>query len=303
MEIKRFAAIDIGSNAMRLLIMNVFEGKNGPVFKKASLVRVPVRLGHEVFTSGEIPEEKVETLITAIKSYKLLMEAFDVIKLRACATSAMREAANGKNIVKRIKEATGIKIKIISGKEEADIIYANHIEHLLDHENSYLYVDVGGGSTEITLFSKNELVASKSFQIGTVRQLENVVDVEAWQSMKKWVKETTQKHQPVYLIGSGGNINRLIKMSRSTKKKGTPSISKGQISAIYKSITSVELEDRISEFDMNPDRADVIIPATELFLSILKWAKSEKVYVPQIGLADGIVRELYQEYKQKQLSA
>ncbi len=303
MEIKRFAAIDIGSNAMRLLIMNVFEGKDGPVFKKASLVRVPVRLGQEVFTGDEIPEEKIETLTTAIKSYKLLMEAFNVIKLRACATSAMREASNGKDIVKRIKKDTGIKIKIISGKEEADIIYANHIEHLLDHKNSYLYVDVGGGSTEITLFAKNELVASKSFQIGTVRQLENVVDVEAWQTMKKWVKENTQNHQPVYLIGSGGNINRLIKMSRSTKKKGTPSISKGQISTIYKSITSVPLEDRISEFDMNPDRADVIIPATEIFLSILKWAKSEKVYVPQIGLADGIVRELYREYTEKQVPA
>lgn len=299
MEIKRFAAIDIGSNAMRLLIMNVFESKDGPVFKKASLVRVPVRLGHEVFTDGAIPEEKIEIVITAIKSYKLLMEAFNVIKMKACATSAMREATNGKQIVKRIKESTGIEIEIVSGKKEADIIYANHIENLLDHENSYLYVDVGGGSTEVTLFSKNELVASKSFQIGTVRQLENMVDVNAWQSMKKWVKSNTEKHQPVYLIGSGGNINRLIKMSRASKKKETPTISRGQMSNLYKSITSVAFEDRISQFDMNPDRADVIIPATEIFLSIMKWAKSDKVYVPQIGLADGIVRELYQEYKEE----
>lgn len=301
MEIKRFAAIDIGSNAMRLLIMNVIESKDGPIFKKASLVRVPVRLGQEVFTSGEIPEEKIEILITAIKSYKLLMEAFKVVRSKACATSAMREASNGKQIVKRVKEATGVEINIVSGKKEADIIYSTHIETLLDPENSYLYVDVGGGSTEITLFSNNQPVASKSFEIGTVRQLENAVDVNAWQGMKKWVKKLTAENEKVYLIGSGGNINRLIKMSRTSKKKGTPSISKGQISTLYKSITSVALEDRISQFDMNPDRADVIIPATEIFLSIMKWAKSEKVYVPQIGLADGIVRELYQEYKEEAL--
>lgn len=299
MEIKRFAAIDIGSNAMRLLIMNVIENGKEPVFKKASLVRVPVRLGHEVFTKGRIPEEKVDVLLNAIKSYKWLIKAFNVVGLRACATSAMREADNGGEVVELIKKKTGINVEIVSGKQEADIIYGTHIETLLDHKKSYMYVDVGGGSTEITIFSRNQLVLSKSFEVGTVRQLENVVNVKAWQSMKRWVKEHSSKYQPIYLIGSGGNINRLIKMARTSKKKRTPSITRDQIQKLYNEIISVPYEDRIGKFDMNPDRADVIIPASEIFLNIMKWAGSNKVYVPQIGLADGIIRELYLEYKEK----
>lgn len=299
MEIKRFAAIDIGSNAMRLLIMNVIENGREPVFKKASLVRVPVRLGHEVFTNGIIPEEKVDVLVNAIKSYQLLTKAFDVIELKACATSAMREASNGKEVVSRIEKETGLEVEIITGEQEADIIYGNHIESLLDHRKNYMYVDVGGGSTEVTLFSKNQLVASKSFEVGTVRQLENVVNVKAWQSMKRWVLKQANKYESIYIIGSGGNINRLIKMARTSKKKSTPSISRKQIEKLYSQILEVPFEERIHKFDMNPDRADVIIPATEIFLSIMKWSDSKKVYVPQIGLADGIVRELYNGYKQE----
>ena len=298
MKILTFAAIDIGSNAMRLLLMNVIENGKTPVFRKTTLIRVPVRLGDEAFSEKNFSAKKINTLLLAIKSFKYLMDATGIISYRACATSAMREAINSAAVVAKIKKETGIKIEVIDGKEEADIIYSTHVEEMLDHKNSYLYVDVGGGSTELTLFAKNKLVDSRSFNLGAVRYLKGIVNKEDEKELKKWVKKTTARHKPLYLIGSGGNINKIFKLS-GTKATKNASLTIGQVTQVYKLIKSYSLEERVKNLDMNPDRADVIIPASEIFLDIMKGCGSSKIYVPKIGLADGIVRQLYREYKEK----
>ncbi len=298
MKILTFAAIDIGSNAMRLLLMNVIENGKNPVFRKTTLIRVPVRLGDEAFSDKKLSAKKIQTLTLAIKSFKYLMDATGIVSYRACATSAMREATNSTAVVAKIKKETGIKIEVIEGKEEADIIYSTHVEEMLDHKNSYLYVDVGGGSTELTLFAKNKLVDSRSFNLGAVRYLKGIVKKEDEKELKKWVKKTTAKHKPLYLIGSGGNINKIFKLSGAKANKNA-SLTIGQVTQVYKLIKSYSLEERIKNLDMNPDRADVIIPASEIFIDIMKGCGSSKIYVPKIGLADGIVRQLYREYKEK----
>ena len=298
MKILTFAAIDIGSNAMRLLLMNVIENGKTPVFRKTTLIRVPVRLGDEAFSEKNFSAKKINTLLLAIKSFKYLMDATGIISYRACATSAMREALNSAAVVAKIKKETGIKIEVIDGKEEADIIYSTHVEEMLDHKNSYLYVDVGGGSTELTLFAKNKLVDSRSFNLGAVRYLKGIVNKEDEKELKKWVKKTTARHKPLYLIGSGGNINKIFKLS-GTKATKNASLTIGQVTQVYKLIKSYSLEERVKNLDMNPDRADVIIPASEIFLDIMKGCGSSKIYVPKIGLADGIIRQLYREYKEK----
>ncbi len=298
MKILTFAAIDIGSNAMRLLLMNVIENGKAPAFRKTTLIRVPVRLGDEAFTQKKLSAAKIQKLMLAIKSFKYLMDATGIVSYRACATSAMREAKNSAEVVKKIAKETGIKIEVIDGKEEAGIIYSTHVEEMLDHKNSYLYVDVGGGSTELTLFDKNELVDSRSFNVGAVRQLQGIVKKEDEKEMKKWVKKTTARHKPLYLIGSGGNINKIFKLSGAKPKKNA-ALTIGQVSRVYKLVKSLSIEERIKNLDMNPDRADVIIPASEIFLNIMEWCGSNRIYVPKIGLADGIVRQLYKEYKEK----
>jgi exopolyphosphatase / guanosine-5'-triphosphate,3'-diphosphate pyrophosphatase len=219
LKILTFAAIDIGSNAMRLLLTNVVENGKTPVFRKTTLIRVPVRLGDEAFSEKRLSDKKVNTLLLAIKSFKYLMDATGIESYRACATSAMREAVNSAEIVKMIAKESGIKIEVIGGKEEADIIYSTHVEEMLDHKNSYLYVDVGGGSTELTLFAKNKLVDSRSFNLGAVRYLKGIVNKEDEKDLKKWVKKTTAKHKPLHVIGSGGNINKIFKISGIKTKK------------------------------------------------------------------------------------
>ncbi len=298
MKILTFAAIDIGSNAMRLLLTNVIENGKTPVFRKTTLIRVPVRLGDEAFSEKKLSVKKINTLLLALKSFKFLMDATGIISYRACATSAMREAKNSAAIVKKIKKETGLKIEVIDGKEEAHMIYSTHVEEMLDHRNSYLYVDVGGGSTEVTLFAKNKLVASRSFNVGAVRQLKGIVKKEDIKELKKWVKKYTTKHQPLFLIGSGGNINKIFKLSGAKEKKNA-SLSIEQVTQAYKLVKSYSLEERIKFLDMNPDRADVIIPATEIFIDIMQWCGSRRIYIPKMGLADGIVRELYKSYKEK----
>ncbi len=292
----KFAAIDIGSNAVRLLFCNVYENKDKTAFKKAELIRIPLRLGEDTFLNKKISEKKIQKLITAMKAFKSLIEVYDAIDYRACATSAMRDAENRYEIAERVKKEAGIKIEIIDGKTEADIIYSNRIEEHLDKNNNYLYVDIGGGSTEITLFSKNKAIVSQSFNVGTVRMLHNQIDKEYWTYFKNWVKEITSDYKPLIAIGSGGNINKLYKM---TGKKGNRPLSITKLKSLCELIESYTYEERIQVLGLNPDRADVIVPASKILLSVLKKAEIEKILVPQIGLSDGIVHQLYEKKKEK----
>ncbi|WP_268225113.1 Ppx/GppA phosphatase family protein [Sinomicrobium oceani] len=290
-KIRKFAAIDIGSNAIRLLINNVIEetGKE-PQFKKSSLVRVPVRLGQDSFTVGEISRSNAVRMIDAMKAFKLLMKVHNVENYMACATSAMREANNGNELAEEIEKKSGVRIEIIDGKKEAAIIASTDLHEFIDSEKSYLYVDVGGGSTEFTIFTKGKIATSKSFKIGTVRLLNDMVEEGVWKEIEKWIKKSTRNLKSLSLIGSGGNINKLYKMSG--RKAGEP-LSYIWLNAQYQFLQSISYEDRISELGLNPDRADVIIPATRIFLSATKWSGAKKIHVPKIGLSDGIVKLLY----------
>lgn len=290
----KFAAIDIGSNAVRLLFCNVYDDNGSATFKKAELIRVPIRLGEDSFLERKISTKKIDKLVTAMKAFKHLIDVYDAVDYRACATSAMRDAENGQEVVDRIKKEAGIKIEVIDGKTEADIIYANHIEEHLDKNNNYLYIDIGGGSTEITLFSKNKAVVSQSFNIGTIRMLHNQIDKEYWAYFKNWVEETTKGYKPLMAIGSGGNINKLFKMSGRKPNKAIPT---AKLKNLYELLESYTYDERVKILGLNPDRADVIIPASKILLTVLKKADIEKLIVPQIGLADGIVHQLYEKNK------
>ncbi|WP_010179436.1 Ppx/GppA phosphatase family protein [Aquimarina agarilytica] len=292
-EIKKYGAIDIGSNAVRLLIGSVttMDGIN-PRFKKTSLVRVPIRLGADVFVENKVSEANVERLIDAMKSYQLLMKTHNVSKFRACATSAMRDAENGAEVVKKIKEASDIQIEIIDGKDEAAIIAMTDLTELTSSDSSYLYVDVGGGSTEFTVYHKGKRKASKSFKLGTVRLLNNLVSDEQWDTVKKWIKIHTKDFEKISLIGSGGNINNIFK--NSGKSMGKP-LSYMYLVSYYQLLKSLTYDERVWELNLNHDRADVIVPAAKIFLSAMKWSKAQHIYVPKIGLADGIIKSLYNE--------
>ena len=293
LEIKKYGAIDIGSNAIRLLISNVIVSDDKePKFKKSSLVRVPIRLGADAFTSGVISKQNVKRMVDAIEAFKLLMTVHGVKTYKACATSAMREAKNGIEIVEKIKVQTGVKIDIIGGKEEAAIISSTDLNQLIEGNHSYLYVDVGGGSTEITIFTQGKIITSKSFKIGTVRLLNNKksINKEIFSNVEKWVKKNTSDLKKVSLIGSGGNINKLFKMYGRTE--GKP-ISYIYLNAQYQFLKQMSFDERVSELSLNPDRADVIIPATKIYLSTMKWSGARKIYVPKIGLSDGIIKSLF----------
>jgi exopolyphosphatase/guanosine-5'-triphosphate,3'-diphosphate pyrophosphatase len=289
--IKQYAAIDIGSNAMRLLVANILEEKGKETqFTKSSLVRVPIRLGQDAFTVGEITEENIERMVDAMKAFKLLMKVHKVEKYMACATSAMREAYNGKEVVDLIKKKADIKIEIIDGKKEAAIIASTDLHYLLKTDQTYLYVDVGGGSTEFSLFSNSKMIISKSFKVGTVRLLNEMVNDIVWHEIEKWIKANTQEYEQVTLIGSGGNINKVFKMSGKQNEKPLSYI---YLNSQYSLLNSLSYEQRISELALNPDRADVIIPALRVYLNAMKWSGARSIYVPKIGLADGIVKALY----------
>ncbi len=295
----KFAAIDIGSNAVRLLFSQVFEYERNTIFKKDALFRVPIRLGEDVFGAGRISDEKANSLVSTMIAFRHLIEAYHPVDYMACATSAMREAKNGSRVVNRIKREAKIDLNLIEGKEEAEIIYSNQIAEQLDRGGNYLYVDVGGGSTEITLISKSEIVTSQSFNLGTVRILKEQVDKSRWQEMKDWLKENTKDFEQISGIGSGGNINKVFKLSR--KKEGK-SLSYKNIKEIYEHINSYSRTGRIEILGLRPDRADVIIPACEIYLSIMKWAKIKRLFVPQIGLSDGIVHVLYEKQRREHLN-
>tara|TARA_B110000090_G_scaffold200598_1_gene241730 strand:- start:2516 stop:3412 length:897 start_codon:yes stop_codon:yes gene_type:complete len=294
LEIKKYGAIDIGSNAIRLLISNVIVSEDKePQFKKSSLVRVPIRLGADAFVAqGMISEDNIQRLIDAIDAFKLLMKIHHVERFKACATSAMREASNGEEVVEKIFQKTGVQIAIIGGKEEAAIISSTDLNELIEGDNSYLYVDVGGGSTEFTLFSKGKIIQSKSFKMGTVRLINNKksINKEIFSNVEKWIKKNTKDLKRISLIGSGGNINKLFKMSG--RAEGKP-ISYIYLSAQYQFLKRMSFEERVSELSLNPDRADVIIPATKIYLSAMKWSNARKIYVPKIGLVDGIIKSIH----------
>jgi exopolyphosphatase/guanosine-5'-triphosphate,3'-diphosphate pyrophosphatase len=289
------AAIDIGSNAARLLISQVSVYQDGTVdYTKLNLLRVPLRLGFDVFNGGSIGEDKIHQLVETLKAYKLLMSIYKVTAFKACATSAMRDTANSKEILKRVKEETGIEVKIITGQEEANIIYETHIAENLNFEKSYLYVDVGGGSTEVTLFSKNAIVFKESFNIGTIRLLHDKVTEEQWEHMKWYLKTHVKDYQPIEVIGSGGNINKVFSISK--RKEGKP-LPAELLRDYYKELSAATLAERMHRYQLREDRADVIVPALQIFICIMRWAGADEIYVPKIGLADGLIKMLYQEQK------
>lgn len=292
LEIKKYAAIDIGSNAVRLLISNIVLLKDEePKFKKSALIRVPIRLGADAFNSGIISEDNSLRMIDTMKAFKLLMKVHGVETYKACATSAMRDSTNGKQLIQRIKEETTINIEIIDGKKEAEIIASTDLTELTGGHKSYLYVDVGGGSTEFTIFSKQKIIASKSFKMGTVRLLNKEIDKkETWKEIKNWIETNTKDLKKLVLVGSGGNINKIFKMSGQKIDKPLSYI---YMNAHYRFLKNMSYDDRISELGLNPDRADVIIPATKIYLSAMKWSGAKKIYVPKIGLSDGIIKSLY----------
>lgn len=290
----KFAAIDIGSNAVRLLLARVFEKDNGPFIKKESLVRMPIRLGDDAFLRKSIPEEKIKKLTNTMLAFKYLMEAYEPLDYLACATSAMREADNSDKIINEIAKISGLKLEVIDGKREANIIFSTHIEAQLNPEMGYLYIDVGGGSTELTLFHKNEPVEEKSFNIGTIRLLNNLVTKKQWNEIKQWTREQCLKFGNISAIGSGGNINKIFRLSG--KKENSP-VNYKKLISISKTIRQYTFEERIYKLGLRPDRADVIIPAAKIFSSVMRWGAIKQIYVPQIGLADGLVNILYQRYK------
>ncbi|MFD2518855.1 Ppx/GppA phosphatase family protein [Salinimicrobium flavum] len=290
---KKYAAIDIGSNAVRLLISTVTEQEGrDPLFKKTSLVRVPIRLGADVFISKNISAENTERMIDTMQAFKLLMRAHKIEKYKACATSAMRESENGEEVARKIEEETGIDINIIDGNDEAAIIAATDLHALIQTDKTYLYVDVGGGSTEFTLYSNGKTVASRSFKLGTVRLLNDMVTETVWKEVEEWIKQTTKEYTKIDLIGSGGNINNIFKSSG--KANGKP-LSFLYLSSYYQLLQSFTYEERITQLNLNQDRADVIVPAAKIYLSAMKWTRARRIYVPKIGLSDGIIKSLYQE--------
>ena len=293
LNIEKYGAIDIGSNGIRLIISSVVERPGRETkFKKISLVRVPIRLGADVFLENEISESNYLRMLDSMTAFKLLMKTHGVVRYRACATSAMREASNGRLVANRLFKETGVKIDIINGKEEATIIASTDLKYLIQDRQHFLYVDVGGGSTEFTIFTNGHIIISRSFKLGTVRLLNGSVNETMWNDVKLWIKEHTKNFSKVSLIGSGGNINNIYK--HSGVPLGKP-LSYLYLSSTFELIKSYSYEERISELNMNSDRADVIIPALRIYLSAMKWSKAKNVYVPKIGLSDGIIKNLYEE--------
>jgi exopolyphosphatase/guanosine-5'-triphosphate,3'-diphosphate pyrophosphatase len=294
----KLAAIDIGSNAVRLLIANVIESNPSPVFKKIELVRVPLRLGEDSFIKGYISEEKIKRLVKTMHSFRMLIDVFEAEGFRVCATSAMRDASNREEVIDRVKKETDLFIEVVDGKMEAQIIYSNHTAEELDKDFSYLYIDVGGGSTELTLFAENKIIASQSFNIGTIRLLHEQVSKETWNSLKAWVELKTKSAGPLMAIGSGGNINKIYKLVYG---KDTKAMSYKKVKEITDYISEFSYEERITQLGLNEDRADVILPASKIFLTVMKSGGIDKILVPQSGLSDGIIHLLY-EQKLKQTS-
>jgi exopolyphosphatase/guanosine-5'-triphosphate,3'-diphosphate pyrophosphatase len=293
----KLAAIDIGSNAARLLITEVVENEKGiPLFNKLNLIRVPLRLGFDVFETGTISKEKVNRIVETIKAYKHLLNIYEVKHLKACATSAMRDASNAQDILRQVKLETGIEIKIISGDEEASYIYENHVAENLETGHTYLYIDVGGGSTELTFFSNGKLSFKESFNIGTIRLLKNQVLESQWDEMKSYIKQGTKGFDDLIAIGSGGNINKVFSISK--RKEGKP-LHLDLLKDYLKEFSSFSVKERMLLYKLREDRADVLVPALQIYVNVMRWAGATEIFVPKIGLADGLVHLLYDEIKRK----
>lgn len=293
-----YAAIDIGSNAVRLLIKRVEIAENSqPHFTKMLLLRVPLRLGFDVFSKEKISEQKEKNMIRLMKSYRHLMKIYNVNKYRACATSAMRDAQNGMSIIKRIEKKTGIRIEIIDGQEEAKMIYNNHIEYMEDRHGNYMYVDVGGGSTEINLLSQGQLVCSRSYNIGTVRMLSNAVKPREWERLREDMAELALSYPGTNIIGSGGNINKLYRLAEKKDKKQLR-MQVTVLRSLYDDLQNLSVEERIEKYNLKADRADVIVPAGNIFLTIADIIGANYIYVPVIGLSDGIIDSIYASQSQ-----
>ena len=296
MKVEKFAAIDIGSNAVRILIANVIEIENKVFFQKNSLIRSPVRLGEDSFTLGEISDKSIKRVIKTLKAFKLLMDVHDVSHYKAFATSALREANNSLHVVKMIKKKSRIKVEIIDGRKEAEIISYSKISDFINTQKTFLFVDVGGGSTEFTFINEGKNIISKSFKIGTVREINNLVDDRAWIAIKNWIKKNSKKYDKITLMGSGGNINKLFKLSNT--KEGKP-LSKIKLNQLYKDLLSLSYEERIISYGLNTDRADVIVPAAKIYLKAMEWSGGQKIYVPRFGLSDGMIKYIYNKLKKK----
>ena len=294
MKIRKYAAIDIGSNAVRLLVSNVIEKKNNPLFFKNALVRVPIRLGQDSFTQGEITSKNIKRMIKSMKAFKMLMKVHGVKDYLAYATSALRDAKNGNAVIEKVLKKAGIKIEIIDGTKEAEIISNTNVFENIDIEKTFLYVDVGGGSTEFSILKSGKRTHSISFKIGTVRLLNDGVEADTWKQVEQWVKKNTAPYPKIYLLGTGGNINKLHKIANVKDHRPITYLT---LNAIYNQIKLLTCEERIVDLGLNPDRSDVIIPATELFIKTLRWSGAKVIYVPKVGLSDGMIRELYKNKK------
>ena len=289
------AAIDIGSNAARLLISDVLPYKDGTVdYTKLNLLRIPLRLGFDVFETGVIPEEKAKMVIDTMKIYQQLMDLYKVEHYRACATSAMRDARNGTEIIQQVKAETGIEIEIISGSEEANVIYETHIAENIDSQDAFLYIDVGGGSTELTMFHRGHIVFKESFNIGTIRLLNGLVTDAQLDHFKWFVKTHTREISNIKAIGSGGNINKVFSLSKTKEERP---LKLELLRDYYKELSAATIEERMHLYNIRRDRADVIVPALQIYTSVMRWAGAQEIYVPKIGLADGLIRMLYSKYK------
>lgn len=290
---KLFAAIDIGSNAIRLLFSSVYEEKDRVVFKKLSLTRVPIRLGEDVFPTGRISFEKSLRVIKSMIAFKHLIEVYEPLEYMACATSAMRSAENGPELVEEIRRRTGIPVEIIDGQREAGIIYSTHVADRMRRDCSYLYIEVGGGSTEVSLFSGGGNVFSRSFQIGTVRMLHGLVHEQQWKEMKSCLRENVASFKPLVGIGTGGNINTILKLLGMKEGK---TLDRRRLVRMRKYLDSFTLEQRVLDLGLRPDRADVIVLATDIYLTVMKWCGIDRLVVPKVGVADGIIQELYRRH-------
>lgn len=295
MKLLKFASIDVGSNAVRLLFTNVFETPKGPVFRKLSLVRVPIRLGEDAFIHGRISEEKTDQLVRTMRSFKHLMNVHQVLDYKAYATSAMREATNAKYIISEIKHYADLDLQIVSGDKEADTISLENLPDYIPRFEDAVFVDVGGGSTELTYLKGGKKAAAKSLKIGTIRLLHNKVDDSLWKEMKSWFEELNISGKKIPIIGTGGNINKMLKMLR--KEQEDYFISSSDLSALKEELKSLDYEERIARYVLNPDRADVIVPAAHIFETVASYLGSERIYIPKIGLSDGIARSLYKKYR------
>jgi exopolyphosphatase / guanosine-5'-triphosphate,3'-diphosphate pyrophosphatase len=291
----KLAAIDIGSNAARLIIKEVSltPGNPKPMLTKLNMLRIPLRLGMDVFAEAKIGPARQAMFLQAMQIFRQLIDLYQVDHFRACATSAMRDASNGAQISALIKAQTGIDIQIISGDEEANLVYDNHVEEDLDISKNYLYIDVGGGSTELSLFENNQLSYKKSFNIGSLRILNQLITEDDWQAMKQTIKQELKGVKNLVAIGSGGNINKVFSMSKTPDNEA---LDRDYLNDKLKALAAMTVEERMRQYKIRQDRADVIVPALQIYTKVLKWADVDEIFVPKISIADGIIRQLYQQY-------